>query len=257
MAHVGDPTPPTLADRVALVTGAATRVGRCIAETLGREGMRVAVHYHRNADGAASVQRAIQDSGGQAICLQADLARAEHAKLLVEQVVEQWGRLDLLIPSAANFERIPYPKLDAAAWDRALDLNSRAPYLLAHAATSSLQLTRGSMIFITCSSTITPMRNYLPYVVSKAAVLQLMRVLSLELAPDVRVNAVAPGTVLPPDHFDPHLADAVRSRIPLGRFGTAADVAQAVVYLAKAPFVTGQQLAVDGGRSVAAFESYT
>ena len=101
------------------------------------------------------------------------------------------------------------------------------------------------------------MRNYLPYVVSKAATLQLMKALSLELAPDVRVNAVAPGTVLPPEDLDPKLASSIRSKIPMQRFGQASDVADAVVYLATSAFITGQQLVVDGGRSVAAVESYT
>jgi pteridine reductase len=111
-------------------------------------------------------------------------------------------------------------------------------------------------VFITCASTTVPMRNYLPYVVSKAATKQLMRVLSLELAPDVRVNAVAPGTVLPPDDMDPEVTQRLVGRVPLSRVGEASDVAEAVAYLASAPFVTGQELIVDGGRTVAGFERF-
>lgn len=112
------------------------------------------------------------------------------------------------------------------------------------------------MVFITCASTQTPMRNYLPYIVSKAAVLQMVKGLALELAPDVRVNAVAPGTVLPPDEMDETVKEKLRASIPLRRFGSAEDIANAVVYLRGASFVNGHELMVDGGRSVAKTESY-
>ncbi|MFW5920349.1 MAG: SDR family oxidoreductase, partial [Polyangiales bacterium] len=125
------------------------------------------------------------------------------------------------------------------------------PFAMAHRARASLARERGSIVFITCTSATAPYRSYLPYVVSKGAVRQLMRALSLELAPEVRVNAVAPGTVLPPEDMDGRTLERLRARIPLGRFGEPEDVARAVVDLARSPYITGQELVVDGGATVA------
>ncbi len=245
-----------LSGRRALVTGAGTRVGRSIALALAKQGMDLVVHYHHNQRGAEATCEASRQLGVQATPLAADLADGQQARELVQRSLGQLGGLDLLVPSAANFERIPYPDLDDAAWDRSLDLNAKAAFSLAHEATAALRQTRGCIVFITCASTVVPFKNHLPYVVSKAATLQLMKVLSLELAPDVRVNAVAPGTVLPPDDMPESVQTSLRSSIPLQRFGSAEDIAEAVVFLARSPFVTGQQLAVDGGRSVAAVERF-
>lgn len=244
----------TLERKVALVTGAGTRLGRAIALALGRERMRVVVHYRGNGSGAEAVCRDIEASGGEATAIACDLTRADDARALVDKAIGWHGQLDLLVSSAANFDRIRFEELDDEAWDRAMALNARAGYVLSRAAASALRATRGSMVFITCSSTVTPMKNYLPYVVSKAALLQLVRGLALELAPEVRVNAVAPGTVLPPDNLEPEPVERLRKRIPLQRIGDPDEVARAVVFLARGPFVTGQQIVVDGGRSLAAVE---
>jgi pteridine reductase len=246
----------TLRGKVALVTGAGTRLGRAIALRLGERGMKVAVHYLAHREGALETAARIRELGGEAEPFQADLMDTGASAELVDRAESRFERLDLLVSSAANFERLPFAEVDAAAWDRALNLNARAGFILAQRAAPSLARTRGSIVFITCSSTITPMRNYLPYVVSKAATLQLARVLALELAPEVRVNAVAPGTVLPPDEMTQVARAALQAKIPLGRLGSAEEVARAVEYLAESDFVTGQQIAVDGGRSLAAIEAY-
>lgn len=243
-------------EKVALVTGAGTRVGRTIAEELGRRGQRVAVHYHHNQDGAEQTCKHIRAHGGTAQPFQGDLSQRSAARGLVDAVTGHFSRLDMLVSSAANFERIPFDQLDDAAWDRALELNTSASFALAQQAAPWLKQVHGNMVFITCSSTITPMRNHLPYVVSKAALLQLVRVLALELAPEVRVNAVAPGTVLPPERMTRPQLDSLERKIPLSRFGTAKDVADAVAFLGESQFTTGQQIVVDGGRSVAAIETY-
>ena len=245
-----------LKGKAALVTGGGKRLGQAIALALGGAGMRVAVHYNQSRDGAEDTCQKIRALGGDAVALGADLADREQARALVDRAVEAFGGLDLLVPSAANFERIPYGGVDDAAWDRALSLNLTASFALAQRATPALRAARGSIVFITCSSATVPFRNYLPYVVSKGALRHLMRTLALELAPDVRVNAVAPGTVLPPADMDPAALARVVDRIPLGRSGTTQDVADAVLYLASAPFVTGQEIAVDGGRTVAGFERF-
>lgn len=245
-----------LAGKSALVTGAGKRLGRAIAVALGGAGMRVAVHYNKSSAGALETADAIRAAGGHAETLQADLGGRDEARRLVDACTTRLGSLDLLVPSAASFERVRWDDVDDAAWNRTLALNLSAPFALAHAATPALRASRGSIVFITCSSTTTPFKNHVPYVVSKGALKQLMRVLCLELAPDVRVNAVAPGTVLPPPDMDPAVVARIAGRAPLGRVGDASDIAEAVLYLARAPFVTGHELVVDGGRNVAAVEPF-
>lgn len=233
----------------ALVTGAGQRLGQAIAVALGERKARVAVHYNRSQHGAEETARRIHEAGGQADLFSADLTRTGAPRALVDSVVETLGGLDLLVASAASFERIPYDDLDDAALTRSLDLNLAAPFALAHQATPALRQSRGNLVFITCSSATAPYRNYLPYTVSKAALRHLMRTLSLELAPDVRVNAVAPGTVLPPPSYSADAIARLAGSVPLQRIGSPADVVRAVLYLHDSPFVTGQELLVDGGRS--------
>ncbi len=245
-----------LTGKRALVTGAGQRVGRAIALALGGAGMRVAVHYHSSREGAERTCEEIRAAGGDALALSADLSGRAQARRLVDEAVERLGGLELLVPSAASFERVPFAELDDAAWDRSLEMDVSSAFALAHQASPALRAARGAIVFITCSSTTTPFLNHLPYVVAKGALKQLMRTLSLELAPDVRVNAVAPGTVLPPDSMTPEAVSRLAQRAPLGRIGSAEDIADAVVYLARADFVTGQELVVDGGRSVAGFERF-
>jgi len=236
----------------ALVTGAGMRVGAAIATALGARGMRVAVHYHQSRAGADLVCEAVAAAGGSAEPFSADLSDRDAARGLVDRVVERFGGLDVLVPSAANFERVELDQLDDDALDRTLMLNLASPLALAHRARVALRESRGSIVFITCTSATVPYRHYLPYVLSKGALQKLMRVLAIELAPEVRVNAVAPGTVLPPDGMDAAMLARLAERAPLERIGRADDIADAVVYLASAPFVTGQELIVDGGRTVAA-----
>ncbi len=236
----------------ALVTGAGTRVGATIATALGARGMRVAVHYHQSRAGADRVCEAIVAAGGAAEPFSADLSDRDAARGLVDRVVERFGGLDLLVASAANFERVELDLLDDETLDHTLLLNLASPFALAHRARVALRASRGSIVFITCTSATVPYRHYLPYVLSKGALQKLMRVLAIELAPEVRVNAVAPGTVLPPQEMDAAMLARLAARAPLERIGRAEDIAHAVIYLASAPFVTGQELIVDGGRTVAA-----
>jgi len=236
----------------ALVTGAGKRVGAAIARELGAQGMRVAVHFNASQEGAEATAAAIREAGGEATLVKGDLTSRERARGVMDRAIEALGGLDLFVASAANFERVPVDQVDDEAWDRSMRLNLEAPFAMALRAREALREARGSMVFITCASTATPYRNYLPYVVSKAGLRQMMRALALELAPDVRVNAVAPGTVLMPPNMPESAIAKVARRVPLGRTGSAEDVAGAVVYLARAPYVTGQELVVDGGRTVAA-----
>ncbi len=246
----------TLRGQRALVTGAGRRLGQQIALALGRAGARVAVHYHESQTGAEETCRAIGEAGGEAVAFAADLSQREQARSLVDRSVEALGGLDLLVGSAANFERIRFQDVSDEAFDRALSLNLSAQLALAQQAAPALRASWGSMVFITCSSATVPFRNYLPYVVSKGALRHLVKTLALELAPEIRVNAIAPGTVLPEENMADDALARVVERIPLGRTGQTDDVAEAVLYLATASFVTGHELVVDGGRTVAGFERF-
>ncbi|AUX48594.1 3-ketoacyl-ACP reductase [Sorangium cellulosum] len=242
-----------LSGRVALVTGAGTRVGAAIARSLAAAGADLVVHYATSAAGADAVVDEARALGRRATALQADLHDREALAGLARAALD-WssGRLDLLVHNAANFDRVPPAELSAEAWDRAMALNATAPYLLTLELAPALRACRGSVVAIACVSAERPWKNYLPYSVSKAALAHLVRGLAVALAPDVRVNGVAPGTVLPPlSSSDEATLARLRERIPLRRIGEAGDVARAVVFLAENDFITGQVLAVDGGASVA------
>lgn len=245
-----------LRGRAALVTGAAKRVGKSIALALARQGVRLGVHYNSSSTDAQAALAEFRAAGGDGVLLAADLRDREAARGLVDRAVEALGGLDLLVCSAASFERVPLDDVDDAAWDRTLGLNLASQFALAQRALPALRRSHGSIVFITCSSATTPFRNHLPYVVAKGALKQLMRTLALEVAPDVRVNAVAPGTVLPPEELNPAVVQRLAQSVPLRRTGSPEDIAEAVVYLARSPFITGHEIAVDGGRAVAKVEQF-
>jgi pteridine reductase len=223
--------------RVALVTGAGVRVGNAIARDLARHGWTVAAHYRTH------VPR------GFAAALQADLALADGPAHLARAFRERFGRLDLLVNSAAAFDAAALEETDAAMFDSQMELNARAPLLLAKALLPLLRRARGSIVNVAdVGGGLVPWRGFAAYAASKAALVRLTECLALELAPAVRVNAVAPGTVLWPERYPAARRRELTRRIPLGRPGTPQDVAAAVRFLSEAPFVTGAVLPVDGGR---------
>jgi pteridine reductase len=246
MSHV------PLTGRTALVTGGGTRVGAAIARALVAAGADLAVHYASSEGGARALVDEARRLGRRATALQADLYDRDGLAALARATLD-WssGRLDLLVHNAANFDRVEPAALSSEAWDRAMALNATAPYLLTIALAPALRASRGSVVAITCTSARRPWKSYVPYSVSKAALAHLVRSLALALAPEVRVNGVAPGTVLPPSSYDEAQIARICGRIPLQRVGEAGDVARAVVFLAENDFVTGQILAVDGGVSAA------
>ncbi len=222
---------------VALVTGAGVRVGSAIARGLARDGWIVAGHYRTHAP------------RGLAAALQADLADADGPARLAAAFRGRFDRLDLLVNAAAAFDAAAVEETDAALFDAQMDLNARAPLLLVKALLPLLRRSRGSVVNVAdVGGGLVPWRRYAAYAASKAALVRLTECLALELAPAVRVNAVAPGTVLFPEAYPAARRRALAARIPLGREGTPEDVAAAVRYLASAPFVTGAVLPVDGGR---------
>lgn len=226
--------------KVALVTGAGVRVGEAIARLLARNDWTVAAHYHTHRP------------RGFAAALEADLSSPDGPGRLAAAFRSTFDRLDLLVNSAAGFEAIPLAATDAAAFDALMHLNARGPLLLVRALAPLLARCRGAVVNVAdIGGGLVPWKGYAAYAASKAALVRTTECLALELAPQVRVNAVAPGTVLWPEAEPAARRRELEKRIPLGRAGTPADVAEAVLYLARAPFVTGALLPVDGGRHLA------
>jgi pteridine reductase len=240
-----------LTGKIALVTGAGSRVGAAIARALAAAGCDVLVHHVTSDAGARHVSADITRMGRRSAVLRADLTDRLQIERLAAAAVAVGGRLDVLVHNAANFERVPPEQLSADAWDRAFALNVTAPYLLTLALAPALRQARGTVVAVTCISAERPWKHYIPYSASKAALANVVKGLALGLAPDVRVNAVAPGTVLPPEDYDEEKLERIRAKIPLERIGQAEDVGRAVVYLAGNDYVTGQTITVDGGRSLA------
>jgi NAD(P)-dependent dehydrogenase (short-subunit alcohol dehydrogenase family) len=237
-----------LEGRVALVTGGARRVGRAISLALAGSGADLVVNYNDSADEAADVVARAEAGGRRAIAVQADVATDEGVRDLVDRTHRTFGRLDILVNSAALFERSPFDNITRDDWRRVIGVNLEGPFFLSQAAAPLLRQNHGSIVNICDLSALQAWPAFAHHAVSKAALLHLTRVLARALAPDVRVNAIIPGTVLPPDDFDGQDHAGGTDRRVVRREGCADDVANAVLYLVHAGFVTGQTIVVDGGR---------
>ncbi|MDQ3698009.1 MAG: SDR family oxidoreductase [Gemmatimonadota bacterium] len=239
-----------LPGRVALVTGAGRRVGRAIALALGARGMRVAVHFNASREGADETVSAIRAGGGEALPFAADLRGVAACEALVSEAERTFGRLDVLVNSAAMMLRTPVGDVTPQAWDDMFALNLRAPFFCAQAAAKAMGDRGGAIVNIADLAGIEVWPGYVPHGITKAGVIQMTRGLARTLAPRVRVNAVAPGAVLLPEDWPAAAADRLASTTPLRRLGSPDDVAQAVLYLLDADYVTGETIIVDGGRHV-------
>ena len=242
----------TLRGRWALVTGAARRVGRVVAHELAGRGANVIVHYHTSAAEAATAVASLRALGVEAEAVGADLADTAAVRRLASEAEARSGGIAVLVNSASNYLQTPFDTITEADWDASLDVNLKAPFLLAWTIGRAMR-DRGEGVIVNVADWAgeRPYRNYLPYCVSKAGLVALTKALAKELAPDVRVNAVAPGPVLLPEHFSEGEVAAVRRATPLGRIGTPEDVARAIRFLAEeADFSTGSILHVDGGRGI-------
>ncbi len=238
----------SIRQRVALVTGGATRLGRAITIGLAEAGYDVAIGYRSSRAEAAEVVALVESFGRTCEAVEADLSTIEGPPELVAAASDAFGRLDLVVNSAASFRSMPLLDVEASEWDAVMALNVRAPHLVVRAAADMLRASQGSVINITDLSAFQAWTEYPHHAVSKAALAHLTRVQARALAPDVRVNAIAPGAVLPPDDWPPERWEALAERAALARVGTPEDVVAAVLYLADANFVTGHILPVDGGR---------
>jgi len=245
--------PLPLTGQSALVTGAARRVGAHIARTLHAAGASVMIHCHRSlaeAQRLAEELNAQRDGSAAVAC--ADLCDTQRLPALVAQTCERFGGLNLLINNASSFYPTPLGSITLQQWHDLMGTNLQAPLFLAQAAAPQLRRHRGSLLNIVDIHGLRPLREHALYSTAKAGLIMLTRALARELAPEVRVNAIAPGAVLWPEAgIDEQRKDKILGQTPLQRPGSPDDIARAVLFFAHdAPFVTGQILAVDGGRSI-------
>ena len=232
---------------VALVTGGGLRVGRAIALSLASSGYDLLIGYNKSPAESSEVAALARRAGRRAHAVQADLSRGRDVARLARAAADRFGRLDLLVNSASTFAPGDLLEVTAEEWDAVMAVNLRAPFLLVRETAPLLRAARGAVVNIVDLSALHPWTTHPHHSVSKAALLHLTRVMARRLAPEVRVNAVAPGYVLPPAHHGPDEIERNRRRIPMGRVGTPEDVASAVRFLARARYVTGEVVVVDGG----------
>jgi len=238
-------------NKAALVTGAAKRIGAQIARSLHRSGYCVAVNYKTSAAAAhALVESLNSERPRSAIAVQADITHPDAAAALIATVSETWGRLDLLVNNASIYEPNSIDTLEADLFDRIVAANLRAPYLLSTAAVPVLRRAGGTIVNLTDIYAMRPQPGYAVYCASKAGLIGLTKAMARDLAPVIRVNGVSPGPIVWGDEHTLEHRTEVLGNTPLGRLGAATDIADAVCYLAEAPYVTGQILEVDGGRSI-------
>ena len=234
---------------VALVTGSAKRLGRAVALRLAAEGADVVVHYRTSAAEARSAVAEIEKLGRRAVSIAADLDRVSDIKRLFDEAAKQFGRLDILVNSAANFLPASIVSTTEEIWDASLDSNVKAPFFCAQAAAPLLRRTKGTIINFADTGGLLGWPGYIPHSVSKAGVVMLTKVLAKALAPEVRVNAIAPGTITMPGDPPEWEAEFIKLA-PLQRSGSPADITDTVLFLVQSKFVTGQVVAVDGGRTL-------
>jgi pteridine reductase len=239
----------SLEGKVALVTGSAKRLGRAIALHLASEGADVIVHYRESRSDAEGVVAQIKSLGRRSVSLAADLARKSDIDLLFANASKEFGRLDILVNNASNFLHTEFATTTEESWDASLDVNLKAPFFCSQAAGPLLKKNHGVIINLSDVAGLLGWTGYIPHCVSKAGVIMLTRILAQEFAPDVRVNAIAPGTITMPGDAPELEADYIK-RAPLRRAGSTADVTAAISFLLNSPFITGQVLVLDGGRAL-------
>jgi len=246
-------TPQELEGKTALVTGAARRIGAAIARRLHAAGANVVLHYRGAETEAAALENELNAArAGSALKVKADLLAPIAPRALVSASLESFGRLDILVNNASTFYPTAVGSIEVGHWEELMGSNLRAPLFIAQEAAPELAKQGGAIVNIADIHAERPLKGYLVYSVAKSGLAALTRALALELAPEVRVNAIAPGAIAWPEdgQFEPRERERILATTPLARLGAPEEIARAVHFLVTAPFVTGQVLAVDGGRSV-------
>ncbi len=244
-----------LQGKVALITGGAVRVGRALTLDLAAAGAHVIINYNHSAEAAAETVADARALGVEALPIQCDVADFAAVDRMAQAIVSRFGGVDVIVNSASFFGKTPFPSDDPAVrdtWQQVTRILVDGPYAVCNALVPSISRRGGGAIInIVDLAAFEPWRNFAAHGVGKAALLALTRQMALELAPAIRVNAVAPGNVLPPAGLSPEQIDRLARRSLLKRWGTPQDVAQAVRFLLEADFITGEVLVVDGGELMA------
>lgn len=234
--------------RVAFVTGAAVRVGRAIARSLAESGYDIVLHYHSSSDHAETLASEIEGMGRRVTAIRGDLSDVSDLERVCTEGVDAFGRVDLLVNNAALFLSTPLLEVEPSEWDLVMSVNLRAPFLTVRHLAPALRASKGSVINIVDLSAFEPWTGYPHHAVSKAGLLHLTKIQARVMAPEVRVNAIAPGTVLPPEDSSDDDIGRERRLAALGRIGSPEDVVRAVHFLTESEFVTGEVIVVDGGK---------
>lgn len=234
--------------KVALVTGGAVRVGAAISRALAGEGMRVVVHFNSSAGPAEALVGEIRAGGGEAVALGGDLSRGAEVERVAREGAAAFGGVDVLVNSASVFPCERLEETDEALWDHTMAVNLKAAFFLVRHLAPTLRERRGAVVNMADLAGMQAWGAYAAHAISKAGIIHLTRVAARSLAPEVRVNAIAPGAVLPPEEMGEDEVRRLAERAPLQRNGSPEDVVRALLYLLRADFVTGEVLVVDGGR---------
>ena len=245
-------TQHSLNSKVALITGGAKRIGAAIATTLHNAGMDLVVHFRHSAADAQSLADELNDTRPNSVVLaEGDLENSEDCATLAQQAIDAFGRMDALINNASAFFPTPIGEVTNNHWETLMGVNLKAPFFLSQACAKALASTQGVIINLTDIYAERPLPNHPVYSASKAGLVALTRSLAQELGPNVRVNAIAPGAIIWPESGDSEEnQNEILRRTPLGRLGKPRDIAGTVMFLLRdAPFITGQIINVDGGRS--------
>ena len=237
-----------LEGKVAVVNGGAVRLGRALALALAYQGVRLALHYGSSEGQAADTVSQIEAIGGEALALQADLSRLEETRTIIPRAMQHFGQVDILVNSAAIFEQGDLSHTTEENWDRHFAINLKSPFFLSQAFAAQVGRTRqGHIVNIVDWRAFRPGTHYMAYTMTKAALVTMTQSLALAAAPNIQVNAIAPGTILPPPGQGQAYLDQRAQTIPARRPGTPAEVAKALLYLLDSEFVTGEVIFVTGG----------
>ncbi|MCG3206556.1 MAG: 3-oxoacyl-[acyl-carrier-protein] reductase [Anaerolineae bacterium] len=234
--------------KTALVTGGAVRVGKAITLALARAGANVVINYNSSATAAEQTAAEARALGVGALAVQANIANNQQVRAMVNAAAERFGSVDILVNSASLWQATPFPMDDVSGWQQVISVLINGSFYCANAV-APLMLTKGegAIVNIIDLAAFEPWPDFMAHSVGKSALLALSRQLALELAPTVRVNAVAPGPVLPPPDYSADMIARTAAKTLLDRWGTPDDVAEAVLYFVRANYVTGEVLAIDGG----------
>ena len=240
-------------DKNALVTG-TRRIGAVVARVLAEKGANVALVYHRSQAEALTTAQSVLQLGRKALTVQADISKAQEVKSMVKQVIQELGGVDILVNVASSYHSAPFEQMSEADWDGQLDSNLKSVFLCSQAVAANMKARGGGRIINfadwIAASGRPRYKDYLAYYVSKKGVIGLTEALALELAPEVLVNAIAPGPILPPPGISEEENQEVLNATPLGRWGGEMEIAKTVISLIESDFITGECIRVDGGRHV-------